>query len=69
MADDLIRWDGLDQGDLVVGLEVAYLLFDLADDLEVVDAELELRVNVYLIGDLAERITHDEDETTLQSGF
>ena len=69
MANDFVRWDGLYERDLVVGLEVAYLLFDLADDLKVVHAELELRVNVYLVGNFSECITHNKDKTTLQSGF
>lgn len=40
MAHYLVSWNSLDQSDLVIRLEVAYLFFDLADDLKVVYAEL-----------------------------
>ena len=69
VAHYFVSWNGLDQCDLVVSLEVAYLFFDLADDLEVVDAELELRVNVYLVGDLAEGVAHHKHITALERGF
>jgi hypothetical protein len=40
VAYDFVSRNCFDQGYLVVGLEVTYLLFDLSDDLEVINAEL-----------------------------
>jgi len=58
VAHYLVSWNSFDQSDLVVRLEVTYLFFDLANDLKVVYAELKLRVNVYLVGNLAEGVPH-----------
>ena len=46
MSDDLVGRDCLDQLDLIVGLEISHLVFDLTDNLEVVATEHELDVDV-----------------------
>ena len=46
MADNLVSWDGLNQLDLVVSLEISHLIFHLANYFEVVTAKHQLDVDV-----------------------
>ncbi len=46
MSDDLVCGDCLDELDLVLGLEICHLVFDLANDLEVVATEHQLDIDV-----------------------
>ena len=65
MAHNFVRGDGLDQRYHVVGLEITYLFLNLADDFKVVDRELELGVNIDLIADLPQCITHHKHVSAL----
>ena len=69
VPNNLVCWDRLDKLDLIVGLEIGHLVFNLADDLEVGGAEHELHVDVNRDGDLAHRVLHEQDHASLQVGF
>jgi len=58
VSGDAVGGDGLDKGNLVVGLEVSNLLFYASNHLKVVDAELKLSVDVNLVGYLPQCISH-----------
>ena len=66
MAHDFVGRDSLDQRYLIISLEVTYLLLDLANDLEIVHTELQLRVYIDLIRNLTQRITHHKNITSLK---
>ena len=65
MADDFVGRDGLYQRYHVVGLEITYLFLNLTDDFKVVDRELELGVNIDLITDFPQSVTHDKHVSSL----
>jgi len=66
MSGDAVGGDGLDEGNLVVGLEVSNLLFYASNDLEIVDAELKLSVDVNLVRYLPQCVSHYQHISFLQ---
>jgi hypothetical protein len=49
MPHNLVSRNCFDESDLIVSLEVTDLLFNTPNDLKIVDAELELRVDIDLV--------------------
>jgi hypothetical protein len=65
MSHNFICGNSLDESDLIVSLEITDLLFNTPNDFEIVDTELQLSVNINLVTDLTQSITHQNDITTL----
>ena len=62
MPDYLIRWNSLDQLDLIVRLKIGHLVLNLPNDLEVSDTEHELHIDVDGDGNLAHRVLDQQDQ-------
>jgi hypothetical protein len=69
MPHYLISRNCLNESDLIICLEISNLLFHSANYFEVVDTELELSININLIGDLPEGVSDDDDISFLESSF
>ena len=65
MSHNFISGNGFDESDLIVSLEITDLLFNTPNDFEIVDIELQLGVNINLVTDFTQGITHYNDITSL----
>ena len=63
---DHVSWNGLDELNCIVRLEISNLVFDFTNNSEVVHIEHELCVDIDLIRDLSQSIFDKKDVTSLQ---
>ena len=69
MSHNFVGGDCFDERDLIVSLEVTDLFLNTPNHLEIVDAELQLRVNIDLVADLPESFAHQNHVASLQRRF
>ena len=66
VSDDLVAWYRFNQGDLIVGLEVCHLFCHPADDLKSIHIEFQLRVNINVVRNLTQAISHEQNVAFLE---
>ena len=71
MSHNLVGWDGLDELDSVVSLEISHRasVFNLSNDSKVRYIEDKLDVDIDLVGDFPQCVFDEKDVASLERGF